>query len=163
MRGSSHLILQNIWMNHWEQTSSSKNIIKTINSLFMTDFTYDSKEKHLICKFSGRLDTLNCNSLSEEIQNKFQELRLGKTEKEQFEEKIQFDMKDVTYISSSFIRICLNTSHQSGKGNFSIINCDPFLKKTFKIAGLDELLSVSWIGIISDPVYILCRPYDIPP
>ena len=109
----------------------------------MIDFTYDPGEKHLFCKFSGRLDTLNCVSLSEEMQNKLQELKQGQTEKDQLEEKIHFDMKDVTYISSSFIRICLHTFQQSKKGNFSLINSNPFVKKTFKIAGLDELLTVS--------------------
>jgi anti-anti-sigma factor len=109
----------------------------------MIDFTYDPRAKHLICKFSGRLDTLNCISLSEELQNKLQDLNQGQPDQDQLEERIHFDMKDVTYISSSFIRICLNTFHQSKKGNFSIINSNPFLKKTFKIAGLDALLSVS--------------------
>ena len=109
----------------------------------MIDFMHDFEGKYLICRFSGRLDTLNCVSLSVEIQNKIQELKQGQPDKDQLEERIHFDMKDVTYISSSFIRICLHTYHQSKKGNFSIINSDPFLKKTFKIAGLGELLSVS--------------------
>ena len=119
------------------------NIIKIINFEAMIDFKHDLRKKHLICKFSGRLDTLNCVSLSEEIQNKIEELKQEQTDKDQLEESIHFDMKDVNYISSSFIRICLHTYHQSKKGNFSIINSDPLLKKTFKIAGLGELLSVS--------------------
>jgi anti-anti-sigma factor len=119
------------------------NIIKTINSGPMINFDHHSREKHLVCRFSGRLDTVNCTNLSEEIQNKLQELKQGQNEKEHLEKKIDFDMKDVTFISSSFIRICLITYNYAGKGNFTIINCDPFLKKTFKIAGLDDLLSVS--------------------
>ncbi len=119
------------------------NTTGTINSRPMIDFTYDPAEKHLVCKFSGRLDTLNCASLSEEIHNKLQELRRGRPDQDSPEERIQFDMTDVTYISSSFIRICLHTLQQSKQGSFSIINSDPFIKKTFKIAGLDTLLSVS--------------------
>ena len=109
----------------------------------MIKFEHYSEKKLLICRFSGRLDTLNCISLSEEIQNKLQELKQGQSEKDQLEEKIDFDMKNVDFISSSFIRICLITFNQSKKGNFAIINCDPFLKKIFKIAGLDDLLRVS--------------------
>ena len=109
----------------------------------MVNFDHYSGEKHLICRFAERLDTFVCISLSEELQNKLQELKQGSGEKDQLEEKIDFDMKDVTFISSSFIRICLITSNHCRKGNFAIINCDPFLKKTFKIAGLDDLLSVS--------------------
>jgi anti-anti-sigma factor len=109
----------------------------------MVTFKHYSTEKHLICKFSGRLDTQNCLSLSEEINNKLQELKQGQGEKDKPGEKIEFDMTEVTYISSSFIRICLTTFNQCQKENFAIINCDPFLKKTFKIAGLDDLLPVS--------------------
>jgi len=109
----------------------------------MIKFEHFPGEKHLICRFSGRLDTLICISLSEEIQNKLQELKQGQSETNLLEEKIDFDMKDVTFISSSFIRICLIIFKNSQKGNFAIINCDPFLKKIFKIAGLDDLLRVS--------------------
>jgi len=119
------------------------NTIKTFNSDTMVNFEHYSSEKHLICKFSGRLDTQNCISLSEEINNKLQELMQDQGEKDKPEEKIDFDMTEVTYISSSFIRICLITFNQSQKEKFAIINCDPFLKRTFKIAGLDELLTVS--------------------
>jgi anti-anti-sigma factor len=109
----------------------------------MINFEHYSEKKLLVCRFSGRLDTLTCIGLSEEIQNKLQELKQEQNEKDQLEEKIDFDMKDVNFISSSFIRICLITSKHSQKGNFAIINCDPFLKKVFKIAGLDDLLRVS--------------------
>ncbi|MGA2822001.1 MAG: STAS domain-containing protein [Bacteroidales bacterium] len=71
------------------------------------------------------------------------ELKQGQNEKDQLEEKINFDMKDVNFISSSFIRICLITFKQCQKENFAIINCDPFLKNFFKIARLDDLLDVS--------------------
>jgi anti-anti-sigma regulatory factor len=37
----------------------------------------------------------------------------------------------------------MNRVKLTGSGNFCIINCDPAIKKTFKIAGLDELLKVS--------------------
>ena len=144
MKSTSHLIWQNILMNHSMPILSFMNIIKTINSGSMVNFDHYSREKHLICRFSGRLDTLICTNISEEIQNKLQELKQGQEEKDQLEEKIDFDMKEVTFISSSFIRICLITFNHCRKGNFAIINCDPFLKKTFKIAGLDGLLSVSW-------------------
>jgi len=53
-------------------------------------------------------------------------LKQGQSEKDQIEEKIDFDMKDVNFISSSFIRICLITFKDCQKGNFTIINCDPF-------------------------------------
>ena len=100
---------------------------------------FSNEENILTCMFSGRLDTLVCSGLINE---------LGETIEEFIKEpylqsvKIAFDLKDVSYISSAFIRICMNTSKQLVKGNFSIVNCDPFVKKTFKIAGLDDVLNI---------------------
>ena len=109
----------------------------------MVIFEYNPMDKHLICKFSGHLDTNMSLLISEEIQNKISELQQGKTEGDKLEEKIDFDMTGVDFISSSFIRICLVVSNQTGEGGFSIFNCNPFLKKTLKIAGLNDLLHVS--------------------
>ena len=52
-------------------------------------------------------------------------------------------MTEVNYIASSFIRICVTVAKQVPRGNLTIVNCDPFLKKTFKIAGLDEIMIVT--------------------
>ena len=109
----------------------------------MLQFNYNPAEKHLSCILSGQLDTYNCISISEEIQKKIQELKQGLGVNEMPDDHVDFDMKDVTFISSSFIRICLMTYKSVKEGNFTIINCDPFMKKTFKIAGLDDLLKVS--------------------
>ena len=49
-----------------------------------------------------------------------------------------FDLKDVDYISSLFLSICLRASKALGLGNLSIINLHPNVKKVFKIAGIDN-------------------------
>ncbi|MBP6978628.1 MAG: hypothetical protein KBB71_09965 [Lentimicrobiaceae bacterium] len=56
--------------------------------------------------------------------------------------KVCFDVKDVTYIASSFIRSCIVVSRLVEEGGFNITSASPVIKKTFKIAGLDELLKV---------------------
>ena len=56
---------------------------------------------------------------------------------------VNFDIKDVEYIASSFIRICVSTAKQLANKNFSIVNTIPMIKKVFKIAGLEKLLNVS--------------------
>jgi len=108
----------------------------------MVVFDLNKHEKNLVCRFTGRLDTNVCMNLAEEINGKLKEIS------EQDREfipgyRIVYDLKNVNYIASSFIRICVNTAKKAEKGNFSIINTDPFIKKTFKIAGLDETLQVS--------------------
>jgi anti-anti-sigma factor len=106
----------------------------------MISFSHDTANSQLTVHFIGRLDTLSCPGIQSAFNDKFSEIR---KEGEQTSLKVVFDMQEVTFISSSFIRICLTTFHSCGRGNFAIINCDPFLKKAFKIAGLDDLLAVS--------------------
>jgi anti-anti-sigma regulatory factor len=57
--------------------------------------------------------------------------------------KVTFDLKHVDYVASAFIRICLATAERVKHENFSIINTTPFIKKVFKVAGIDETLNVT--------------------
>jgi anti-anti-sigma factor len=61
----------------------------------------------------------------------------------QGDETIVVDVKEVTYIASAFIRTCVRIAQETGPGRFSIIHCQPFVKKTFKISGLDEVLNIT--------------------
>ena len=103
----------------------------------MVTFNYNDETKVLSATFAGRLDTLAVQKLSEVILVNLP-VKDGKSEDE-----IVFDLREVDYISSSFIRICISVAKQAGSGQFSIIHCQPFIKKTFKISGLDEILNVS--------------------
>ena len=103
----------------------------------MVTFNYNPSAKEFTASFSGRLDTLAVQKISEIIQ-------VNLPSKEGISnDMIIFDMKDVEYISSSFIRICVGVAKQAGTGRFSIVHCHPFIKKTFKISGLDEILNVT--------------------
>lgn len=103
----------------------------------------NTRENTTICRFEGRLDTIACLKYAEEISTLTSNLKTEADTGEITGHPIVFDLRDVNYISSSFIRICVNTAKQISKGQFSIIHCDPFIKKTFKIAGLDDLLNIS--------------------
>lgn len=109
----------------------------------MMNFNYNETEKILTCLFSGRLDTIASIDLGNEIDGKISALKGTDDPKVKLEGKIVFDLEGVNYIASSFIRICVSSARQVSNGNFSIINCEPFIKKTLKIAGLDDLLNVS--------------------
>ena len=56
---------------------------------------------------------------------------------------VVFDLKNVDYISSAFLGICIMISKEVGRENFSIVNVNPAMKKVFKIAKLDTILNVS--------------------
>lgn len=109
----------------------------------MITFEHVHNEKEIKFLFSGRLDTDNSMIVSEKVTEKLNSIRPSEDISVLIEEKIVFDLQEVTYIASMFIRICLHTSKQLHSGNFCIINCDPFIKKTFKTAGLDELINVT--------------------
>ncbi len=103
----------------------------------MVIFEYNSTEKAITVIFKGRIDYIAAGELNEIIQTE----PLIKNRNP--EDKIIFDIGEVEYIASSFIRICVIHAKQAGSGKFSIINCQPFVKKTFKISGLDEMLNIS--------------------
>jgi anti-anti-sigma factor len=103
----------------------------------MVTFNYSPEGKEFTATFAGRLDTMAVQKLSEIVQ-----VNLPASPGSSGD-KIIFDLKDVEYISSSFIRICVSIAKQAGTGKFSIVHSQPLIKKTFKISGLDELLNVS--------------------
>jgi anti-anti-sigma factor len=103
----------------------------------MVTFNYNPSDNEFTATFAGRLDTLAVQKLSEIIQ-----VNLPAKEGNSGY-RIVFNLKEVDYVASSFIRICVSVAKQAGTGQFSIVHCQPFIKKTFKISGLDEILNVS--------------------
>ena len=103
----------------------------------MVTFNYNPDDKVFTATFAGRLDTLAVQRISEIIQVNLPE------KDNKSEDKIIFDLSGVDFISSSFIRICVSIAKQAGPGQFSIAHCQPFIKKTFKISGLDDILNVN--------------------
>ena len=108
----------------------------------MFDFDFNPEEKQLTCIFKGRMDTVVSSQLMAELDSKYISLSENEDKNALLEFSIIFDIKEVNFISSSFIRICVAAKKRVKDGKFSIINSDPFIKKTFKIAGLDDILNV---------------------
>lgn len=104
----------------------------------MVKFSHNVNEGVFIASFAGRLDTQAVQNISEIIK-----ANLPVNDEGIIKDRVAFDLRDVEYISSSFIRICVDTAKQVPHGRFTIIHCQPFIKKTFKISGLDEILNVS--------------------
>jgi anti-anti-sigma factor len=87
----------------------------------------------LECRFTGKLDTLSAQTIDAELKEKLNaEVK-----------KVIFDLLQVDYLSSSFLRICLTTLHYTGKENFHVINVSPTILKVFQIANLTEILQIS--------------------
>jgi anti-anti-sigma factor len=107
----------------------------------MEDIKFDDAAQMIICKLHGRYSADESGHFSTKLDEKIalHESASGRPGNV----KIRFDLKEVDYIASAFIRTCLATSRRSDPGNFSIINASPMVKKTFIIAGLDKALNVS--------------------
>lgn len=108
----------------------------------MLNFDFNPEERILTCFFTGRLDTIFSNQLNAELESKYESLTENADQEALLDFSLVFDIKEVSFISSSFIRLCVVGKKRVKNGNFSILNSDPFIKKTFKIAGLDEILNV---------------------
>jgi anti-anti-sigma factor len=57
--------------------------------------------------------------------------------------KIIFDLKEVDYIASAFLRICIITAKKAGNEKFSIVNIQPQVRKIFSISGLEDFFDIS--------------------
>lgn len=106
----------------------------------MADYIFNHDQNNLNCKFSGKLDTDFSMKISEKLEYEVHE-KLQNDHKNPL--TVAFDFKDVEFVTSAFIRLCILIAKKTGKQNFSITGTNPFIKKTFKIAGLEKELNVS--------------------
>ena len=90
------------------------------------------ENENLICAFSGRMDTVSCLEVNDDVETRI----------EKHNGKIVFDLGEVDYISSSFLRICTGAVISVKSENFSIISITPNIKKVFMIAGLADKLNI---------------------
>ena len=106
----------------------------------MVEFTFDAAAKTLTCRLTARMDALNSRAVENLLQNKLAEPEVRAVDREL---RIVFDLCEVDYIASAFLRVCLSTAKGLEKGCFSIINCLPTVKKIFKIAGFEKMFTIS--------------------
>jgi len=85
-------------------------------------------EGRLICILSGHLDTPQSQKLEEALK-----ARLTKPQ------PVEFEMREVTYVCSAFLRVCLFVAKTVGAGHFTLLGLTPPIKRVFKIAGMSEL------------------------
>jgi anti-anti-sigma factor len=93
---------------------------------------YVKNDTHLTCILSGKIDTLNCPALENEISEQMKENVTS----------VLFDLQEVDYISSTFLRIVIRIAKEVGENNFAISNVHPSVMKVFKIANLTDIIRV---------------------
>lgn len=93
---------------------------------------FNKEADQLVCTLPPRLDTTACST--------WQDVLLKRVEEEKA--PVVFNMAKVDYISSAFIRLCLQVYKQVGEERFRLVNLSPDVKRVFKIAGLDQHLKI---------------------
>ena len=88
-----------------------------------------AENEQLRCAFVGSLNTIKCLELEKELYARIRETKLP----------VVFDMKDVDFIASAFLRICLTVFKEAGD-RLKIINLQPAVLSVFKIAGFSNLI-----------------------
>lgn len=96
----------------------------TIRSEFLGEKQYIS--------FYGRLDT----ATSQLIQNDIMQLLEGANH------PVVFDLKEVDFIASAFLRLCILSARKVGSDRFFLANVTPTVSRVFSIAGLDKHLQM---------------------
>jgi anti-sigma B factor antagonist len=95
---------------------------------------FETAGTQLRVTFSGRLDTQSCKEMTAQIDK---ELGAGAT-------AVAFDLAQVNYVCSAFLRICISAAKLKGAG-FSVVNVTPQVMAVFKMAGLDKAFKVSGV------------------
>lgn len=95
-------------------------------------FAAQLQDNILKCTFPPRMDTATCLEMQKEISSQIENAKCA----------VVFDLQDVVYVASAFLRICLVTYQKIGGDNFSCIHSSPGVKKVFKIAGFDNSMRI---------------------
>lgn len=114
----------------------------------MLSFQFDQEEQKLVCIFCEKMNSENSPLVTQKIETKLHELEqnsmISTGDSGKYDRlKIIFDLEEVNFVASAFMRTCIIFARKIQPGNFSIINSQPVIKKTFMIAGLDNLIEIS--------------------
>ncbi len=92
-----------------------------------------SGDEPLVIDLHGRMDTITCTAVEANILDQVRNAH----------GPVTFDMKEVDYVSSMFLRLCVKVILSAGEGNFALTHVHPEIKKVFKIACLDTQIRIS--------------------
>ncbi len=96
----------------------------------MDQLRYLEQDGSLECAFSGSLSTDFCKKYEQSLNEKIRS-QTG---------TVLFNLSDVDYLASAFLRICLSALKTLGKNRFRIVNVAPELKKVFTMVGFDGMV-----------------------
>jgi len=104
----------------------------------MTPIDYNPETGTHRISFEGQMTSDRCREMEGQMVAEIEDLLF-----ENPQARLAFDLGGVDFVVSAFIRICLMTARRLPKGNFTIVRCQPEVRKIFSVAGLDKLIELS--------------------
>ena len=105
----------------------------------MITISYDRDRDAFGCVFKGKQDSGASQTASDLFQTAWQTTKAERGDRPGVP-SIAFDLAEVDFISSAFLRLCLQAAKRTGGGAFRILNTSPAVKKLFVVAGLEQLI-----------------------
>ncbi len=99
--------------------------------------TFEENEDTLRCVFSGDLDSRICGDIEVPLGKKIAAFMKGRDVT-----YLVFDLTDVRYICSAFLRLCLSHCKAVGTRNFRIENPSSEVNQVFQITGFTEIMTI---------------------
>lgn len=108
----------------------------------MLKTNYDKAANTLTCVFAGKMDTVNSQVDAGQFEQALLALRDSRADGVNAggidNISIVFDMREVVFVASAFLRICIQAAKKAQNGSFKIMNTSPVIQKTLKLARLDQ-------------------------
>lgn len=101
---------------------------------------YLSNETKIKFSFFGKMDTAVSAALSSYVTSETEKVLADAVDQKEL--KIIFDLNEVTYVSSFFLRVCFVALKNIEKGNFSIINASQQVNSILKMSGLEKVTNI---------------------
>ena len=91
--------------------------------------TYKLEKDKLTCTFAGRLDSVVSEIIEEDVFDRVQRARRHTV----------FDLKNVEYVSSAFLRVSIKTARATPSMKITIINALPVIREVYEMTGLSKI------------------------
>lgn len=108
----------------------------------MVQIDYDDEKRELHCRFGEHMDSVASIDVARCVDERLNEALQsgpGGTGKDL---QVIFDLGKVEYIASAFLRICITVAKRQDIEGFTVVKCNPSVKKIFSIAGLDKVMAI---------------------
>ena len=102
----------------------------------MLEFSCDAASHTLTCALAGRMDSETSGQVQAGIEERLAAVPDANA-------RLVLNMAQVSYMASAFLRVCITMAKRLPRERFAVVECVPLVRKTFTMAGLDQVMSIS--------------------